>query len=298
MESQLKRNILSLAEVVEGDVINHTKEGQELSVLAQMLLVTYYSKHNTGFQDGGCLVYATFIKEAIEEQGHKCEIVVVGREDINDHYIAKANTKYGETYIDSDGIFTKEEMINKVDEFENIDNNKIVIRTIDLDNRDDEHEVVFDRELASEMYINSYTSFKGIDLREIINSLYDSVPFVDRDIKEIDASINAISNAAHIETYLSPYFHVENVDVFTGVVNDEGNEMHKPHIFHIGRGFTIKNTNTGHCYETTYHRVRRKWYCEVSLFRDKENWICPDSLGMLVRDNIDEVIAELSKELG
>ncbi|AXH16443.1 hypothetical protein CP985_13645 [Malaciobacter mytili LMG 24559] len=133
------------------EIINFTPEGKELSLLANNnLLEILYKKYSFGFQDGGCLIFASLISSFVENS----KIVSVGRRGNSDHFAVSMKSKYGNIYIDSDGVFTKDEIIFKQFQMELFalvpSYEHIIIEEYDL-HEFNTLDIVFDESIISDM---------------------------------------------------------------------------------------------------------------------------------------------------
>lgn len=144
------------------EVKNNLETGVTLkSFFKNNVAKKFFKMKSFGMQDGGCLLLALFLKKVADDLNLKSEIVYFGRsEKIQDHYVLKiSETKHIEDlYIDSDGIQSKLEMIEKLKEFEFI--NTSLFENVNLSLVDSE--IDKDPEFVNFLYKDFGASVKDI----------------------------------------------------------------------------------------------------------------------------------------
>lgn len=104
------------------EIINKTKIGKEIQSFSQSMEVYLENEANCNFMNGGCYLFARVMKEKLKKYnptyssvGRKV-IVENGVEvaEVIDHVILKINFEQDVFYIDSQGIATGDEMIEKM----------------------------------------------------------------------------------------------------------------------------------------------------------------------------------------
>lgn len=116
--------VQNLNVIVNCDIKNNTIEGDNLyKFIIKNVFKKFIKNKSYGTQDGGCLIFAIFMKEICDKLNLENSIVLFSRNKvIEDHFVLKVNSsKYGLIFIDSDGIHTKDDMINKLKYFEFLD---------------------------------------------------------------------------------------------------------------------------------------------------------------------------------
>ncbi len=120
----------------DNEIDNHTKLGKVIKKSALELLPYFLDRHNCGFLDGGCLLFAESIKEALNKLKIDSELYCVGRKDNLDHMIVKIeHIAFGQVFIDADGLSTEQEMIDKMIFLEQLPTNIVcqpITETIDI----------------------------------------------------------------------------------------------------------------------------------------------------------------------
>jgi hypothetical protein len=120
--------ILQSIELDNNKIINKTKIGEKLQKSIKKLVPYMLKKHSCDFMNGGCVILTEVLSEIYTEQKISNKSYVVGREDNLDHIILSIkDKKYGEIFIDADGMATKEEMIDKMIFLEQLPNDIICI---------------------------------------------------------------------------------------------------------------------------------------------------------------------------
>lgn len=135
--------------VDRGGVMNFTRIGQAIYNTAKESLCDMVKRHNTGWFDGGCYVFAkavkTFLDEDLNENPTYSAIVRESNNNfIYDHIVIRvvlSETGYDDVYIDADGIMSKKDMLQKFIDIEGLKGEEYFIKDFipisDVTNRGD-----------------------------------------------------------------------------------------------------------------------------------------------------------------
>lgn len=113
-----------LGKIIGLNYKNSTDEGEIIREFANKELAKEFFKEKSfGVQDGGCLIFALLMKKMLSDINIDSSIVLFSRSmRVEDHFALQVNSnKYKTIYIDSDGIHTEDDMVQKLKEFDFID---------------------------------------------------------------------------------------------------------------------------------------------------------------------------------
>lgn len=93
------------------------KAGEEALIehVEDVLNDIIYERHDCGFYDGGCLIFASAVSNALKREDVDASIISIGRRNIKDHFAVMVKTLGGVKYIDAEGIYSEEALRTKID---------------------------------------------------------------------------------------------------------------------------------------------------------------------------------------
>jgi hypothetical protein len=104
----------NLQSISNGTIHNRLPFGKKLASASRRILNEVLETVGFGFQDGGCLMFASALKIWSGNKFELASLYVAHDPSLAHHVIAK----YGEYYLDSDGIGTADDLIVKLSTFE------------------------------------------------------------------------------------------------------------------------------------------------------------------------------------
>lgn len=106
---------MSAQSISRGRIVNHLSFGKSLQKLAHDLLSPFIAKVDYGFQDGGCFMFATALRDWSEGVLTLVSVYRTDRTpDAAQHVLACLD---GTLYLDSDGVGTGADVLHKMAAF-------------------------------------------------------------------------------------------------------------------------------------------------------------------------------------